>query len=203
MWSHVWILFFFLPWITAGRFATSSAEATRANRIHPFTECHSASVVLRRDDRRLPAFPWHPRLGPRMIVVGTLHLFLFRETWRFVIWTYVSQDVTPYMNPCPYTVSPSTRISQAFNLFRTMGLRHLPVVNAVGEVSRNLTTGRQGNNPWLTRLFISFQIVGIVTRHNLTHEFLVAKLRQHYVTIWAVKAEGPRGSSSLLSVHSC
>lgn len=39
------------------------------------------------------------------------------------------------MNPCPYTVSPSARISQVFNLFRTMGLRHLPVVNAVGEVS--------------------------------------------------------------------
>ncbi len=29
-----------------------------------------------------------------------------------------------------------------------------------------------------------FQIVGIITRHNLTHEFLVAKLRQHYITIW-------------------
>ncbi|MBN3306786.1 CLCN6 protein, partial [Amia calva] len=68
-------------------------------------------------------------------------------------------DVTPYMNPCPYTVSPSTRVSQVFNLFRTMGLRHLPVVNAVGE------------------------IVGIITRHNLTHEFLVAKLRQHYITV--------------------
>ncbi|XP_053706204.1 H(+)/Cl(-) exchange transporter 6 isoform X1 [Synchiropus splendidus] len=68
-------------------------------------------------------------------------------------------DVTPYMNPCPYTVSPNTRISQVYNLFRTMGLRHLPVVNAVGE------------------------IVGIITRHNLTHEFLMAKLRQHHVTI--------------------
>uniref|UniRef100_A0A3Q3M3B4 Chloride channel protein n=1 Tax=Mastacembelus armatus TaxID=205130 RepID=A0A3Q3M3B4_9TELE len=68
-------------------------------------------------------------------------------------------DVTPYMNPCPYTVSPNTRISQVFNLFRTMGLRHLPVVNAAGE------------------------IVGIITRHNLTHEFLMAKLRQHYITV--------------------
>lgn len=45
------------------------------------------------------------------------------------------QDVTPYMNPCPYTVSPNIRISQVFNLFRTMGLRHLSVVNAVGEAS--------------------------------------------------------------------
>lgn len=39
------------------------------------------------------------------------------------------------MNPAPYTVSPNTRISQVFKLFRTMGLRHLPVVNAGGEVS--------------------------------------------------------------------
>lgn len=68
-------------------------------------------------------------------------------------------DVTPYMNPCPYTVSPNSRISQVFNLFRTMGLRHLPVVNAVGE------------------------IVGIITRHNLTQEFLTTKLRQHSITI--------------------
>ncbi|XP_055022289.1 H(+)/Cl(-) exchange transporter 6 [Boleophthalmus pectinirostris] len=68
-------------------------------------------------------------------------------------------DVTPYMNPGPYTVSPNCRISQVFNLFRTMGLRHLPVVNAVGE------------------------IVGIITRHNLTHEFLRTKLRQHSITV--------------------
>uniref|UniRef100_A0A2K6THZ2 Chloride channel protein n=1 Tax=Saimiri boliviensis boliviensis TaxID=39432 RepID=A0A2K6THZ2_SAIBB len=44
-------------------------------------------------------------------------------------------DVTPYMNPSPFTISPNTHVSQVFNLFRTMGLRHLPVVNAVGEVS--------------------------------------------------------------------
>lgn len=50
------------------------------------------------------------------------------------------QDVTPYMNPAPYTVSPNTRISQVFNLFRTMGLRHLPVVNAGGEVSPRLAS---------------------------------------------------------------
>ncbi|KAL0603341.1 LOW QUALITY PROTEIN: Chloride transport protein 6 [Plecturocebus cupreus] len=68
-------------------------------------------------------------------------------------------DVTPYMNPSPFTISPNTHVSQVFNLFRTMGLRHLPVVNAVGE------------------------IVGIITRHNLTYEFLQSRLRQHYQTI--------------------
>ncbi|XP_029433686.1 chloride transport protein 6 isoform X2 [Rhinatrema bivittatum] len=67
-------------------------------------------------------------------------------------------DVTPYMNPSSFTVSPNSHASQVFNLFRTMGLRHLPVVNAVGEV------------------------VGIITRHNLTYEFLQARLRQHCLT---------------------
>ncbi|XP_053379304.1 H(+)/Cl(-) exchange transporter 6-like [Mercenaria mercenaria] len=57
-------------------------------------------------------------------------------------------DVRPYMNPTPYTVYPDTPVPQVFNLFRSMGLRHLPVVDHYG------------------------QIQGIITRHNLTHEFL-------------------------------
>ncbi|XP_072047747.1 H(+)/Cl(-) exchange transporter 6-like [Amphiura filiformis] len=64
-------------------------------------------------------------------------------------------DLTQYMNPCPYTVSPETPVSKVFNLFRTMGLRHLEVVNSSGE------------------------ILGIVTRHNLTEEFLDEKLKVH------------------------
>ncbi|XP_031554445.1 chloride transport protein 6-like isoform X2 [Actinia tenebrosa] len=57
-------------------------------------------------------------------------------------------DVTPYMNPCPYVVFPWTPVPLVFNLFRTMGLRHLPVVNNKG------------------------QLVGIITRANLTHEYM-------------------------------
>lgn len=49
------------------------------------------------------------------------------------------------MNPSPFTVSPNTHVSQVFNLFRTMGLRHLPVVNAVGEVSPCLVLAEQGS----------------------------------------------------------
>ena len=45
------------------------------------------------------------------------------------------QDVTPYMNPCPYMVFPWTPVPLVFNLFRTMGLRHLIVVNTKGQVS--------------------------------------------------------------------
>ncbi|PIK48359.1 putative chloride transport protein 6 [Apostichopus japonicus] len=44
-------------------------------------------------------------------------------------------DVSRYMNTCPYTVSPTAPVSKVFNLFRTMGLRHLVVVNQIGEVS--------------------------------------------------------------------
>ncbi|GAB1602251.1 chloride transport protein 6-like [Argonauta hians] len=64
-------------------------------------------------------------------------------------------DVSPYMNPCPYTVYPNTPVSQVFQLFRSMGLRHLPVVSHDGEV------------------------VGMVTRHDLTHEHLESCLRRH------------------------
>ncbi|ROL48848.1 Chloride transport protein 6 [Anabarilius grahami] len=128
-------------------------------------------------------------------------------------------DVTPYMNPSPYTVSPNTRVSQVFNLFRTMGLRHLPVVNAEGEfhpvedrihhagmdgLLRNCATGCRVDEAFTMddlvdsisadtsglrcghvqlRIVFITPIVGIITRHNLTHEFLVAKLRQHYITI--------------------
>lgn len=79
-------------------------------------------------------------LNPRMIVVHThTHTLLFTRVCLYsvvLMHCVCVQDVTPYMNPCPYTVSPNTRVSQVFNLFRTMGLRHLPVVNAVGEVRR-------------------------------------------------------------------
>ncbi|XP_048773675.2 H(+)/Cl(-) exchange transporter 6-like isoform X2 [Ostrea edulis] len=41
-------------------------------------------------------------------------------------------DISGYMNPCPYTVFPNTPVPQVFNLFRSMGLRHLPVVDHMG-----------------------------------------------------------------------
>ena len=58
-------------------------------------------------------------------------------------------DLSLYMNPSLYCVSSQTPLNQVFNLFRTMGLRHLPVLD---EASHNL--------------------VGIVTRFDLTHEKL-------------------------------
>lgn len=47
-----------------------------------------------------------------------------------------------------------------------------------------VSTACQRYRPGGVTLFVPlFQIVGIITRHNLTHEFLLAKLRQHYITI--------------------
>ncbi|KNC83041.1 hypothetical protein SARC_04689 [Sphaeroforma arctica JP610] len=54
-------------------------------------------------------------------------------------------DLTPYMHPCPYTVLHIAPLPRVFNLFRTMGLRQLPV------------TDRDNN------------LLGIVTRKDLTH----------------------------------
>jgi predicted transcriptional regulator len=34
-------------------------------------------------------------------------------------------DVTPYMNATPHRLMDSTSLAKTFNLFRTMGLRHL------------------------------------------------------------------------------
>ena len=38
-------------------------------------------------------------------------------------------DLGPYLNPTPYVVSQESTLARIFRLFRTMGLRHLMVVN--------------------------------------------------------------------------
>ncbi|KAK2105940.1 hypothetical protein P7K49_015454 [Saguinus oedipus] len=203
-------------------------------------------------------------LNPRMIVVRRAPLACPTQSCPFVLLASQAasdtrvvslQDVTPYMNPSPFTISPNTHVSQVFNLFRTMGLRHLPVVNAVGEVSGPCPAPtfekgspsqalfvHPGFSPevkachpegrWPSTVALNpsqllcawdpfpclpadgtsvllavlscqsptspglclppemvftpdhlFLIVGIITRHNLTYEFLQARLRQHYQTI--------------------
>jgi hypothetical protein len=53
-------------------------------------------------------------------------------------------DLAPYIN-LPYTIRDRSPLSRVFRLFRTMGLRHLVVVD-VGQ-----------------------RVVGIITRKDLTH----------------------------------
>ena len=57
-------------------------------------------------------------------------------------------DVRPYMDHAPYMVSQETTLSRCYNMFRTMGLRHLPIVD--GEL----------------------KVIGIVTRANFTEHNL-------------------------------
>ena len=58
------------------------------------------------------------------------------SAWGHVSLVFICmQDVTLYMNPCPYTISNQAPLPQVFTLFRTMGLHHLPVVKASGVVS--------------------------------------------------------------------
>ncbi|KAL5474896.1 hypothetical protein EMCRGX_G026921 [Ephydatia muelleri] len=64
-------------------------------------------------------------------------------------------DLSPYMNPCPYLITSNSPLPQVFTLFRTMGLRHLPVIKATGN------------------------FVGIITRHDLTHDNL-HRVRKHH-----------------------
>jgi len=49
-------------------------------------------------------------------------------------------DMTPYMNPCPFVIQLQSPLTRVFRLFRTMGLRHLVVVNhnskVMGMISR-------------------------------------------------------------------
>lgn len=49
-------------------------------------------------------------------------------------------DLTPFYNQCPFSVHSGFLLTLAFRLFRTMGLRHLPVVDernyVVGMITR-------------------------------------------------------------------
>lgn len=48
-------------------------------------------------------------------------------------------DLTPYMNPAPYVIQEHSPVSHTFSIFRTMGLRHLCVVNKMNELVGMIT----------------------------------------------------------------
>lgn len=53
-------------------------------------------------------------------------------------------DLSPYMNPTPYTLTEETPLIRAFDLYRTMGLRHIPILDQqhciVGIITRKELT---------------------------------------------------------------
>jgi CBS-domain-containing membrane protein len=48
-------------------------------------------------------------------------------------------DLTPYMNPTPHIIQEQTPVPRAFRLFRSLGLRHLVVLNRRNEVKGMIT----------------------------------------------------------------
>ena len=62
-------------------------------------------------------------------------------------------DLTPYMNPAPFSVHINSPLARVFRLFRTMGLRHLVVVDLENMVSNGSMTllrfdFTQADNQW-------------------------------------------------------
>ncbi len=86
------------------------------------------------NDAFLADYPRYPPIGDVLkrgdIVVNDPSLFL---------------NLEPYLNPSPFVMRDESSLSRAFRLFRTMGLRHLVIVNVHNEV------------------------VGIITRKDLVH----------------------------------
>ena len=48
-------------------------------------------------------------------------------------------DLRPFMNPVPITVHEDCTLSKVFVLFRSLGIRHLVVVNRYNEVRGMIT----------------------------------------------------------------
>jgi hypothetical protein len=45
-------------------------------------------------------------------------------------------DLTPYMNMSPPVIYDNATCSRAYHTFRSLGLRHLPVINDQNQVKR-------------------------------------------------------------------
>ena len=79
------------------------------------------------------------QLYPRYVDVKDVHLTAEqREMWV---------DLSPYLNPSPYSIQASASLGRTFRLFRTLGLRHLCVMDTIHG-----------------------DMIGIITRRNLLSE---------------------------------
>jgi hypothetical protein len=76
-------------------------------------------------------------------------------------------DLTPYIHPTPLTVLHYTPLAQAYWVFRTLGLRHLFVLN------RDQTVG------------------GLITRKSLTEHWQKVKLKERKVHLGPDLGETP------------
>eukprot|EP00958_Prasinococcus_capsulatus_P002233 scaffold201_cov405-Prasinococcus_capsulatus_cf.AAC.57 len=75
-------------------------------------------------------------------------------------------DLTPFMNRAPLTIRADCSAARAHTIFRTLGLRHLVVVDgynrAVGIITRSYVKGEHGALPCPSRSCSRCQVVALV-----------------------------------------
>jgi chloride channel 7 len=83
-------------------------------------------------------------------------------------------DLRPYVNTAPYVINESSSLSRTYRLFRTLGLRHLCVVNHHN------------------------QVVGIITRKDLVSQHLQDSLLVPRRRVWQrqLAIQTPRGGAA-------
>jgi hypothetical protein len=83
-----------------------------------------------------------------------------------------------YLNPTPYTTEPDAPLPRVFDLYRTMGLRYIPVVDGSHHC-----------------------VVGLITRKELT-TYNVHKLDNHFQLAEGfedVETHDPQGAAEMKS----
>lgn len=83
------------------------------------------------DDLFVPLVQWHEIEAsyPRYPSIEDVHV-ADRSAWV---------DLRPYANTAPVTVQESASVERAYDIFRSLGLRFLPVVNRYNQIVGTLT----------------------------------------------------------------
>ncbi|KAJ0409404.1 hypothetical protein P43SY_002294 [Pythium insidiosum] len=97
----------------------------------PFTRRPASDTTLLYNDQYALSYRDLERNYPRY---PTIHDIRLDEDERD-LW----MDLTPYLNPTPHVVQDQTPVPRAFRLFRSLGLRHLVVLNRRNEVRGMVT----------------------------------------------------------------
>ena len=110
--------------------------------------------------------------SPTHILTKIYLLTLLQNSWL---------DIRPYMDSAPYSVNESSSVKRCYRFFRTMGLRHLVVVNAfhkvTGIITRNDVTHHRMQSHWVKEVRMKgCYVCGM--RHCLTRPSISSYLAQ-------------------------
>jgi chloride channel 7 len=97
----------------------------------PFVRTPASDTTLLYNDQYALSYRDMEGSYPRYPSVGDIQL----DDEEMDLW----MDLTPYMNPTPHIVQEQTPVPRAFRLFRSLGLRHLIVLNRRNEVRGVIT----------------------------------------------------------------